>query len=197
MKLEFGLAGRQAAYATSDLNTWKTSNLFLSTNQRNFFDSTNNRFFITGIQLEIGNNATDFEHRSYGEELVLCKRYYQRWNGNDPDFNTYDANGNRQSSTSVARATMIAQGVVHDGDDANVSMMLDVEMRDNPGVSGSTFRLMTGPNIFDNATIIQENNSSRNILSVFVDNGGTMTANIPCALILRDNTSHLALDAEL
>ena len=81
MKLEFGLAGAQAAYATSDLNTWKTSNLFLSSNQRNFFDSTNNRFFITGIQLEIGNNATDFEHRSYGEELALCQRYYQVHDG--------------------------------------------------------------------------------------------------------------------
>ena len=76
MKLEFGLAGGQASYATSDLNKWKTSNLFLSTNQRNFFDSTNNRFFITGIQLEIGKNATEFEHRSYGEELALCQRYY-------------------------------------------------------------------------------------------------------------------------
>ena len=76
MKLEFGLAGGQTSYATSDLNTWKTSNLFLSTNQRNFFDSTNNRFSITGIQLEIGNNATEFEHRSYGEELALCQRYY-------------------------------------------------------------------------------------------------------------------------
>ena len=78
MKLEFGLAGAQAAYATSDLNTWKSSNLFLSSNQRNFFDSTNNRFFITGIQLEIGNNATDFEHRSYAEEIALCQRYYQK-----------------------------------------------------------------------------------------------------------------------
>ena len=77
MKLEFGLAGGQTSYATSDLNTWKTSNLFLSTNQRNFFDSTNNRFSITGIQLEIGNNATEFEHRSYGEELALCQRYYE------------------------------------------------------------------------------------------------------------------------
>ena len=33
-------------------------------------------FYITGIQLEIGETATDFEHRSYGEELALCQRYY-------------------------------------------------------------------------------------------------------------------------
>ena len=38
--------------------------------------STSNRYFITGVQLEVGNNAADFEHRSYGEELALCQRYY-------------------------------------------------------------------------------------------------------------------------
>ena len=32
---------------------------------------------ITGIQLELGSVATEFEHRSYGEELALCQRYYQ------------------------------------------------------------------------------------------------------------------------
>ena len=32
---------------------------------------------ITGVQLELGSVATDFEHRSYGEELALCQRYYQ------------------------------------------------------------------------------------------------------------------------
>jgi len=41
-----------------------------------FGDSTANDFYITGIQLEVGSTATDFEHRSYGEELALCQRYY-------------------------------------------------------------------------------------------------------------------------
>jgi hypothetical protein len=31
---------------------------------------------ITGLQLEVGDTATPFEHRSYGEELALCQRYY-------------------------------------------------------------------------------------------------------------------------
>ena len=44
----------------------------------NIASSTSNNFFITGIQLEIGNNATDFEHRSYAEEIALCQRYYQK-----------------------------------------------------------------------------------------------------------------------
>ena len=36
---------------------------------------------ITGVQMEIGDTATDFEHRSFGEELLLCKRYYQQFGG--------------------------------------------------------------------------------------------------------------------
>lgn len=43
-------------------------------------------FDITGLQVEVGRNATDFEHRSYGEELALCQRYYQQSSGNGPWF---------------------------------------------------------------------------------------------------------------
>ena len=41
----------------------------------NLADSTDNFMNITGIQLEVGSQATPFEHRSFGEELLLCKRY--------------------------------------------------------------------------------------------------------------------------
>ena len=35
-------------------------------------------FQITGVQLEVGDTATPFEHRSYGDELAKCQRYYQQ-----------------------------------------------------------------------------------------------------------------------
>jgi len=50
-----------------------------TSNQVNFLDNTANEWYITGVQLEVGSSATDFEHRSYGEELALCQRYFQRW----------------------------------------------------------------------------------------------------------------------
>ncbi len=34
---------------------------------------------ITGLQLEVGSVATEFEHRRFGEELALCKRYFQKY----------------------------------------------------------------------------------------------------------------------
>jgi len=43
-----------------------------------FFDSTDRTFFITGLQMEVGSVATPFEHRSFGEELASCQRYYQK-----------------------------------------------------------------------------------------------------------------------
>ena len=45
--------------------------------QVNHADSTSNNFYLTGIQLEVGETATPFEHRSYGDEFAKCQRYYE------------------------------------------------------------------------------------------------------------------------
>ena len=50
--------------------------------QVNHGDSTSNDWLLTGVQMEIGSQATNFEHRSFGEELALCQRYYQKWLSN-------------------------------------------------------------------------------------------------------------------
>ena len=43
-----------------------------------FFSSTDNTFFITGVQMEVGSVATEFEHRTFEDELAACQRYYQK-----------------------------------------------------------------------------------------------------------------------
>jgi hypothetical protein len=79
MSLNFNLHGGSTyTGGTFSSNTWHTTaNQRFGDNQTSFFDSTDRTFFITGIQMEVGSQATPFEHRSFGEELLLCKRYYQ------------------------------------------------------------------------------------------------------------------------
>ena len=43
----------------------------------NIFSSTSNNLYLTGVQLEVGDTPTSFEHRTYEDELRRCKRYYQ------------------------------------------------------------------------------------------------------------------------
>ena len=58
--------------------TWRdeASNSNRAVGQVNVFDNASNNFYLTGVQLELGSNATPFEHRSYGDEFIRCERYY-------------------------------------------------------------------------------------------------------------------------
>ena len=46
--------------------------------QVNAFDSTSNNFHITGIQLELGTVATEFQHETYAQNFARCARYYEQ-----------------------------------------------------------------------------------------------------------------------
>ena len=72
-------------------------------------------FEITGVQLEVGDVATDFEHRSYGDELQRCLRYCQRYQG---------GNGAR-----------VAIGVIGDSTTGYASFPTKVPMRATPSIS--------------------------------------------------------------
>jgi len=64
---------------TTTPNSWNNGNFIGSNNTNTSWIATvGNTFYITGVQLEVGDTATGFEHRSYGEELALCQRYYYR-----------------------------------------------------------------------------------------------------------------------
>ena len=76
LKVTWGLMGG-STYATSTLGSYNGSNVFLTSNQVNLFDNTSNEWYMTGAQVEIGSQATAFEHRNFGEELALCQRYYE------------------------------------------------------------------------------------------------------------------------
>ena len=68
-----------SGWTTTDATSWvnyTTTAWAYGHAQNGVITTTNATWQITGIQLEVGSVATEFEHRSYGEELALCQRYY-------------------------------------------------------------------------------------------------------------------------
>ena len=52
------------------------SNMFGGESTVKLTETTNATWFLTGLQVEVNSQATPYEHRSFGEELALCQRYY-------------------------------------------------------------------------------------------------------------------------
>ena len=73
------IAGTNYTSGTLNSSAWaaKTNANRVSSSNVNIGDSTSNTLEITGVQLEVGGTATDFEHRSYADELRRCYRYCQ------------------------------------------------------------------------------------------------------------------------
>lgn len=70
-----------SSYVGSNADTWVNQGSFADwasgQTVNNFTDTVNNKFAVTGVQLEVGTAATDFEVRSFDSELELCQRYYE------------------------------------------------------------------------------------------------------------------------
>ena len=85
----------------------------------NIADNTANDWAITGVQLEVGSQATPFEHRSFGEELRLCKRYFETLPSGGKVF--FGLNSNSSFSAY-----------------SNANVIFKVEKRANPTITAST-----------------------------------------------------------
>ena len=70
---------RQQGYQGTASTTWgnNTDARFANLCTATIFENTNDHIMFTGLQLEVGSVATDFEHRSFGAELYLCQRYFE------------------------------------------------------------------------------------------------------------------------
>ena len=109
------------ANQSNTTDTWFSGSYYHSTsNQVNFLDSTSNELGITGVQVELGDKSTPFEHRSYGDELRRCDRYCQvyRWG---------------------SQYEHICQGIISSGVELQNEFPLRGEMRTFPSCTISAF----------------------------------------------------------
>tara|TARA_B100000035_G_C21014590_1_gene561182 strand:- start:945 stop:2069 length:1125 start_codon:yes stop_codon:yes gene_type:complete len=78
IQLVFGLTWGSNFHGTDD--TWQTGGGYGTSNQVNWLDNTANNFYLTEVQLEVGDTATPFEHLPIGQQMELCQRYYYKEN---------------------------------------------------------------------------------------------------------------------
>jgi len=126
LSIEFALA-YGSTYRTSTLDQWMTDNDFASTNQVNWLDSTSNNWYLTGFQIEVGTEATPFEHRSFADELARCQRYFMSWNSSGLSDNIYIV-------------TPYATGTPSNSS-ASAPFTFPVTMRANPTMAGTGLSL--------------------------------------------------------
>ena len=84
----FQFAGTDRTASSATLNQWAAYDAAARTpDQTSTWYTTNDATFeLTGVQLEVGSFATDFEHRSFGQELALCQRYFYRFTADNGDL---------------------------------------------------------------------------------------------------------------
>jgi hypothetical protein len=76
IRVWFALAVGSSQSTTA--GSWAAGTYYGATGQTNWMNTIGNVFYLTGVQLEVGSNATGYEYRQYQQEFALCQRYYQK-----------------------------------------------------------------------------------------------------------------------
>ena len=76
VQVTFGLGAGSSGSGTAGL--WSANTYYTATSAVSVVGTASAVWNITGVQLEVGSNATGFEYRQYGQELALCQRYFQQ-----------------------------------------------------------------------------------------------------------------------
>mgnify|MGYP003633208978 CR=1 FL=1 len=180
MRLWFWLGGGSGFSSGTHATSWAAYSQanVLADSQVNLASSTSNDWYIAGVQLEVG-SGTDFEHRSYGEILADCQRYFERF-----DY----SGGGRSGLTGECHSTSIMYGGFH-----------FQPKRATPSISTSTvsnFRILhagSGTNVTGLAF-----NANTMCARVGVSTGGGLTAGrAGCMDSDNDNGQYIDIDAEL
>ena len=102
-------------------DSWSgTTSDIATSNQVNALDSTSNNIYLAGVQLEVGTEATPFEHRNYADELVRCQRYYEK------------------IARGASNSTIIGGGMWYNSSSPYVGCKFKVTKRATPAVSNGT-----------------------------------------------------------
>jgi hypothetical protein len=151
--------------------TWSGSFFAATSNQQNLADNTANNIDITGVQLEVGSVATDFEHEDYGTTLAKCQRYFWRQTATGDDGVCMA----RVSTTTGAAGIIFHPVVMRTTPTLDVSNVADLQLN-HAATSTATTNITAGnPTIFSSRLnfIVASGLTVGNDCDVRFDGGGT------------------------
>ena len=133
--------GVGTTHQTSTTGSWHTTSSFAASTSSavKLIGTASANMYVTGWQIELGNQVTPFEHRSLGDELLLCQRYYQQLGS----FPIVIIGGNNCQGVAQARVIMRAAPTV--STDSNVGRITDCNAADftsgglNPSVTANAY----------------------------------------------------------
>ena len=167
------------------VDTWKAQSDTerMPDNTSTWYTTNDATFEITGVQLEVGSVATDFEHRSFVQELALCQRYFYKIIGTSDD--------------------MAGIGFAQSSSDNYFNMEFPVPMRDYPTLTGSAtparfFSSNNGQDFNLNAMSLSSNmtNANPKRVMLYVSQAGT-DGGLGGALHFQNVEGFLSFSAEL
>ena len=171
------------------LNAWASYNGAARTPDftSTWYTTDNATWEMTGVQFEVGSEATPFEHRSFGEELQLCKRY----------FNMYS-----RTHADSGDEAIIANGFYWSSSRFMAPLRFDVPMRTN---SWSLYKV-TGSNYFriynNGVGSHQVNdvglNGQAHVSSAHLNiDSGLSSSGAAGVFFMQDSAARIGFDAEL
>ena len=166
----------------SNFNTtagaWQSGSYRNTSSQTNLVNNASATWHITGVQLEVGEQATPFEHRSYGDELRRCQRYF--------------CNSNTTASATAA----VGVGIGHAENTTRMDSVwiFPVQMRSSPTLThNSNYIIRTNAN----QTISTTTFGHPNIINVILYATGSFTDKEAGRWYQSTSTIPFTADAEL
>jgi len=175
--------GAGSTYTSGTItSTWTTESgneSSLASGQVNLADNTANEWYITGVQLEAGTTASDFEFLPYDVNLQRCQRYYQSIGG--------------------VLSSGIANGMCQQPTASRLTLHYLTTMRAAPTHSVNDLRISDGYSFALDVTSISATyaNDSSSSFNVVNPTGGTSGRPILLYSKSTSSTSKLTLEAEL